>query len=50
MVGLSKFAEFREQVCERDGVGENISDTVCNLQECYLTKLLLSTVWAYAGQ
>lgn len=50
MAGLSNSAEFRAQVCERDGVGENMSDTVCNLQERYLTKPLLPALWVFAGQ
>lgn len=37
-VGMSKSAESREQVCGRDGVGENMSDTVCIWQERYLTE------------
>ena len=39
-VGTSKSAESREQVCGRDGVGENMSDTVCIWQERYLTEIL----------
>jgi len=45
--GASKSAEFREQVCERDGVGENMSDTVCIEQERYLTERTVPGLGVY---